>query len=76
MLKNENYLTEKAESKPGKRLLRRVQGVLGKSFAANEERKLYKRKAWSMAAKCLSAAMFITVFLERERKCNSSILCK
>ncbi len=45
MLKYGHYFTEKAKSKNGRRLLRRVQAVLGKSFATNEERKIYQRKA-------------------------------
>ena len=35
--------------------------TLGKTFSTNEERKTYQRKAWSLAAKHHSGAMFITV---------------
>ncbi len=61
MLKNGHYFTENASSRKVRRLLRRVQAVLGKPFATNEERNLYQRKAWSIAAKYHSATMFITV---------------
>ncbi len=61
MLKNGHSFTESPKSRIGKRFLQRVQAVLGKTFATNEERKIYQRKAWSMAAKYHSCAMFVTV---------------
>ncbi len=41
--------------------MRRVEATLGSTFATNEERKTYQRKAWNMAAKFHSAAVFITI---------------
>ncbi len=61
MLKNGHTFTQHPKSKSGQRLLRRVQSVLGKTFATNEEKKIYQRKAWSIASKYHSCAMCITV---------------
>ena len=44
-----------------KRILQRVQATLGKSFATNEERRTYQRKAWNLAAKYNGCALFLTV---------------
>ncbi len=42
-------------------MLRKVEAALGVTFATNEGRKIYQRRAWNMAAKFHSVAMFITV---------------
>lgn len=42
-------------------LLRKVDAAVGKSFGTNQERKVYLRKAWNMAARHQGAVLFITV---------------
>ncbi len=44
-----------------KSILRKLQAALGCTSVTNEERKVYQRKAWNMAAKYNSSAMFLTV---------------
>ncbi len=57
--------------KPGRReakiILRKVEANLDSTFATHEGRKTYQRRAWNMAAKFHSTAMFITMTLNETR---------